>query len=134
MTPGSTARLFEPFTQADTSTSRKYGGTGLGLVISRRFAQMMGGDILVESQLDRGSTFILTLPQRVEREPGKSGDTAAVEPASGPGSETVLVIDDEAAVHEILKRTLSKYGYRVEMQCFQRRRRVASGWKTPSQK
>jgi signal transduction histidine kinase len=62
MTGEQLARLFQPFTQADASTTRKYGGTGLGLTISKRFAQMMGGDISVTSQLERGSTFTVRFP------------------------------------------------------------------------
>jgi signal transduction histidine kinase len=58
--------LFQEFSQADASTTRKYGGTGLGLVISRRFCQMMGGDITVESEPGRGSTFTIRLPRIVE--------------------------------------------------------------------
>lgn len=60
------SKLFQAFTQADASTSRKYGGTGLGLVISRKFCQMMGGDISVESEYGKGSTFTVTLPQKKE--------------------------------------------------------------------
>ena len=56
------SRLFSPFEQADTSTTRKYGGTGLGLTISYNLAQLMGGDIRVESRLDEGSVFTLSLP------------------------------------------------------------------------
>jgi signal transduction histidine kinase len=59
------ARLFEPFNQAESSTIHKYGGTGLGLVISRRLGQMMGGDITVESEPGRGSTFVVRLPVKV---------------------------------------------------------------------
>jgi signal transduction histidine kinase len=62
MTEEQLARLFQPFTQADASTTRKYGGTGLGLTISKRFAEMMGGDIAVSSRAQEGSTFTVRLP------------------------------------------------------------------------
>jgi GAF domain-containing protein len=66
MTPEQMGRLFQEFSQADASTTRKYGGTGLGLVISKRFCQMMGGDITVESEPGRGSTFTIRLPRIVD--------------------------------------------------------------------
>ncbi|MEG4518066.1 MULTISPECIES: PAS domain-containing protein [unclassified Microcoleus] len=67
MTQEQQERLFQPFTQADSSTTRKYGGTGLGLTISQRFCQMMGGDIEVTSELDCGSTFTACLPASLFR-------------------------------------------------------------------
>jgi CheY-like chemotaxis protein len=66
MTAGQMERLFNPFSQAETSTARTYGGTGLGLALSRSFARMLGGDIVVTSQPREGSTFTLTLPRRFE--------------------------------------------------------------------
>jgi signal transduction histidine kinase len=62
MTPEQIAKLFQPFTQADASTTRKYGGTGLGLTITQRFCRMMGGDITVSSVPGEGSTFTIELP------------------------------------------------------------------------
>ena len=72
--------LFEEFVQADPSTTRKYGGTGLGLALSRRFCQMMGGHIAVTSRLGQGSTFTVSLPA-VVAEPPEALDE---EPASAP--------------------------------------------------
>ena len=66
MTPEQMGKLFQEFSQASSTTASKYGGTGLGLVISRRFCQMMGGDISVESEPGRGSAFTIRLPRIVE--------------------------------------------------------------------
>ena len=66
MTAEQMGKLFQEFSQASSSTASKYGGTGLGLVISRRFCQMMGGDITVESEPGRGSTFTIRLPRIVD--------------------------------------------------------------------
>ncbi|QZZ19186.1 response regulator [Leptothermofonsia sichuanensis E412] len=113
------AKLFQAFTQADASTTRKYGGSGLGLAISRRFCQMMGGDITVKSEPGKGSTFTVYLPVRVGNpQPETSPDSALTSPRSSAIAPakgiTVLVIDDEPTVRDLLVRYLSKEGFQVE--------------------
>ena len=114
MNPEQMERLFQEFSQADSSTTRKYGGTGLGLAISRHFCRMMGGDITVESQPGEGSTFTIRLPRIVE----DLAPTAArrrprlPEPASRQGSAAILVVDDDATVRELVARHLNGPGSR----------------------
>jgi hypothetical protein len=108
MTPEQLGRLFEAFAQAEASTAAKYGGTGLGLAISRKFCEMMGGAIDVESTPAVGTTFTVRLP--VEG-PGERGAERGEQGAGTAG--TVLVIDDDPAVRDLLARTLAKDGYRV---------------------
>jgi PAS domain S-box-containing protein len=110
MAPEQLARVFEPFTQADASTTRRYGGTGLGLSITRRFCQMMGGDVSVASEPGRGSVFTIHLPAEVA---GAPAGRAAGSPADADGPVGVLVIDDETSVRDLLTRFLAKEGLRV---------------------
>lgn len=85
MTPAQVALLFQPFTQADASTSKNYGGTGLGLVITKRFCEMMGGDVTVSSETGKGTTFTINLPRVA---PGEDTTVLEDEPAS-PDRESV---------------------------------------------
>ena len=120
MTEEQMGRLFQEFSQADSSTTRKYGGTGLGLAISRHFCRMMGGDITVESKSGEGSTFTIHLPRIVQ-----SGETSVTgarpaarpQPAHPAAEETeeplILVVDDDATVRELVKRHLERAGFAV---------------------
>jgi signal transduction histidine kinase/CheY-like chemotaxis protein len=107
-------RLFQAFTQADSSTTRHYGGTGLGLTITRHFASMLGGTIQVTSKPGEGSSFIMTLP---DQPLAAAAPVAPALPASAPAEEgsglTVLVVDDDPAVHDLLTATLTKENYRL---------------------
>ncbi|MDX2213829.1 MAG: PAS domain S-box protein [Oculatellaceae cyanobacterium bins.114] len=113
-------KVFQAFTQADASTTRKYGGTGLGLAISRRFCQMMGGDILVSSTVNEGSTFTIHLPMElVDRPVVTSPSTTSMEDNLPDLSTdvlygTVLVIDDDPSVRELVAHYLTKEGFYVE--------------------
>ena len=117
MSPEEIAKVFDPFTQADASTTRKYGGTGLGLALSRRFARMMGGDIEIESRKGEGSTFRMALPVVISTSGGEPAAAPAentVQELPGTHQDLVLVIDDDPGVHDLLRRTLERQGFKVE--------------------
>jgi len=116
MTPEQLGKLFQAFTQADESTTRKYGGTGLGLVITRHFARLLGGDVTVVSELGKGSTFTVTVPARFgERARDYSPKLSKVPVISGDpnAAATVLVIDDDPTAQELIGDMLAKEGYRI---------------------
>ncbi len=120
MTPEQIDHLFEAFMQADASTTRRYGGTGLGLVITQRFCRMMGGDITVKSAPGQGSTFTIWLPAEVPEPVSLTppGETTVplVSPELKPmGASTILVIDDDPTVHDLMRRFLNKEGFWVEV-------------------
>ena len=113
MTAAELARLFEPFSQADASTTRRYGGTGLGLALSRRFARILGGDIEVQSEKGKGSIFRMRLPATLQPERASSTTIPVPQPSTNRRN-TVLVIDDDPGVHDLLRRTLSRQGFEVQ--------------------
>jgi hypothetical protein len=112
MTPEQMSRLFEPFSQAETSTSKKYGGTGLGLAITRRFCELMGGEVAVTSEAGRGTTFTARLPADAGEPVARSAPNEEVHAQQHAG--TVLVIDDDPAARAITRRVLEREGYGVE--------------------
>ena len=126
MTDQQMSRLFEDFSQADVSTTREYGGTGLGLSLSRRFCRMMGGDITVESVKDQGSTFTVSLPvdvvssssQELTSSTSSVSDSPAVVSCDLESKQRsirarVLLIDDDNNNTEIFRRFLLNDGFEV---------------------
>jgi signal transduction histidine kinase len=106
-------QVFEEFAQADETTTRDYGGTGLGLPLSRQFCRMMGGDVTVESAVGRGSTFSIRLPLLVEAPPEEAG-AAQVAATTKPADErVVLVVDDDPTALDLIGRTLQGAGVRL---------------------
>jgi len=117
MTSEQTSKLFQAFTQADTSTTRKYGGTGLGLAISRQFCHMMGGEITLSSTPGEGSTFTVRLPAIVAESKDdvlpRAEETASTIAQVSEGGPIVLVIDDDPTVHDLVQRFLNKEGLKM---------------------
>lgn len=113
MTQEQVNRLFNAFVQADALTSRRYGGTGLGLALTRRIMQMLGGDVSVTSEHGRGSVFTLRFPAQLSSAPAPARIDAHA--AAGQGSERlVLLIDDEESARDLTARSLVRLGFAVE--------------------
>ena len=107
-------KVFDPFTQADASTTRKYGGTGLGLAISKRFCELMGGTIEAESREGEGSTFTIRIPSELNRqESAGSGERIEIDAGEARHSARILVIDDDPSAVDLMRRLLSRQGYEV---------------------
>ena len=125
LSPEQILKLFRDFTQADASTTRRFGGTGLGLALTRRFCQIMGGDVSVFSVPDEGSVFTIKLPAVVIKAPpeptGETIEGVNVSPeiiggdeiGSLPPGSCVLVIDDDPVQRDLLERFLNKEGFSV---------------------
>jgi signal transduction histidine kinase len=120
MTAEQASRIFAAFTQADASTTRQFGGTGLGLTITREFCRMLGGDIHVDSQPGIGSTFSIWIPQAVpkvidaKQTTVDPAPTPTFKPTATPASTRngrILVVDDNELNRDILVRTLQRQGH-----------------------
>jgi signal transduction histidine kinase/DNA-binding response OmpR family regulator len=103
--------IFEPFTQADTSTTRKYGGTGLGLTISTRLVEMMGGRMWVTSEVGRGSEFRFTM--RLKVADSKAIEVGAIAPPEVLRGVKVLVVDDNQTNRRILEGMMKRWEMKV---------------------
>ena len=113
MTQEQVDKVFQPFTQADEKTTRKFGGTGLGLTITKMFSEMMGGSINLKSIVDKGTTFTVSIPKTVidpkkVKEEGDYSHTVNQQEAF-----TILVIDDDQDAQDLMKKFLKKEKYNI---------------------
>ena len=119
MTQEQLAKLFQRFQQADASTTRQFGGTGLGLALTKAFATLLGGDVTVTSQPGQGSTFMVRLPASLRvttaGPPAEERDQAAG--SSEAGRDVILVVDDDETQRDLTSRFLLREGYTPRVAC-----------------
>ena len=114
MTEEQVGRLFRRFEQADESTTRNFGGTGLGLALTQAFCRLLGGDVTAQSQLGLGTTFTLRLPASMPDQLADESDVPFTPAdAAGTGKLVVLVVDDDESQRELLTRFLEREGFAV---------------------
>ena len=114
--PENLTNLFQNFGEAEGATASKYGGTGLGLALSQKLCRLMGGDVVVTSELNKGSCFTIRVPKEpMVAQPGSDSESLSDEMllADGGDENTILVIDDNPGDLEIVRRMLVKEGYNV---------------------
>jgi signal transduction histidine kinase/DNA-binding response OmpR family regulator/HPt (histidine-containing phosphotransfer) domain-containing protein len=115
--PGQIEHLFRSFSQAETSTARRFGGTGLGLAISRRLVALMGGDLQVQSEAGKGSRFFFQLRFESTEKPGVLQDRYAALSLPGAAANPalrVLVVDDNESAREVLKSMVEALGWQCD--------------------
>ena len=118
MSPELQAVLFEAFTQADSSTSRVYGGSGLGMTISHRLTTAMGGELNVSSELGKGSEFTFTVPVTVattEQRAHYQNLTSSTPEVELPGPANILVVEDNLINQEVIKEQLTGLGMKITL-------------------
>jgi signal transduction histidine kinase/CheY-like chemotaxis protein len=105
--------LFKAFSQTDAGTTRKYGGTGLGLYLTKLFCTMLGGDISVESEVGKGSVFTIKLPVKSEKNDQAINFSNPITRKDKPKGKTVLLIDDDPHIHKDVETALSETDFEV---------------------
>jgi signal transduction histidine kinase/CheY-like chemotaxis protein len=110
------ATIFDSFTQEDGSTTRKYGGTGLGLAITKKLVSLMGGEISIESELGKGSTFLIIIPCQTQNKPltVEATPDCAADRKEIKGT-SILVVEDNADNQNVVRQMLEMFGFRVDI-------------------